>query len=63
MRSGKLFADIGLPQLDPELDRVMICGSPSMLKELVEMLEAQRFVEGTSHGRGSDVVERAFVEK
>lgn len=63
MRSGKLFADIGLPQLDPELDRVMICGSPSMLKELVEMLEAQGFVEGTSHGRGSYVVERAFVEK
>jgi ferredoxin--NADP+ reductase len=63
IRSGKFFTDIGLPPLDPEQDRVMICGSPSMLKELVEMLEAQGFVEGTSHGPGSYVVERAFVEK
>ncbi|WP_289283338.1 ferredoxin--NADP reductase, partial [Methylophaga sp. UBA5088] len=29
--SGKLFEDIGLPPLDPEHDRAMICGSPQML--------------------------------
>ena len=33
MRSGKLFSDIGLPPINPEDDRAMICGSPSMLDE------------------------------
>ena len=61
--SGQLFEDIGLPPLDRETDRVMICGSPAMLKELVEILEAKGFEEGTSHAPGDYVIERAFVEK
>jgi ferredoxin--NADP+ reductase len=61
--NGKLNADIGLPPLDPANDRVMICGSPSMLKDLVELLEKRGFTEGTSHAPGSYVIERAFVEK
>lgn len=61
--SGKLFEDIGLPPLDPAHDRVMICGSPSMLKDLVVILEARGFKEGTSHAPGDYVIERAFVEK
>lgn len=63
MRSGKLYEDIGLPPLNPETDRVMICGSPAMLKELVEILDEAGFTEGTSHAPGSYVIERAFVEK
>jgi ferredoxin/flavodoxin---NADP+ reductase len=63
MRSGKLYSDIGLPPLNPETDRVMICGSPAMLKELVEILDEAGFTEGTSHAPGSYVIERAFVEK
>jgi len=63
IRSGKLFEDIGLPPFTPENDRVMICGSPSMLKDLVEILEERGFVEGTSHAPGDYVIERAFVEK
>ncbi|MEK6789275.1 MAG: ferredoxin--NADP reductase [Pseudomonadota bacterium] len=63
IRNGKLFQDIGLPPLNPENDRVMICGSPAMLKDLVEILEARGFVEGTSHAPGDYVIERAFVEK
>ena len=61
--SGKLFEDIGLPPLDPVVDRVMICGSPSMLKDLVLILEERGFTEGTSHAPGDYVIERAFVEK
>lgn len=61
--SGELFDDIGLPPFDPANDRIMICGSPSMLKDLVEILEAKGFVEGTSHAPGDYVIERAFVEK
>jgi len=63
LESGKLCDDIGLPQLNPETDRVMICGSPSMLKDLVAILEKRGFVEGTSHAPGDYVIERAFVEK
>lgn len=63
IENGKLFSDIGLPPFDPEHDRVMICGSPSMLKDLVEVLEARGFTEGTSHAPGNYVIERAFVEK
>ena len=38
MRSGKLFADIGLPPINPQDDRAMICGSPSMLDETSAVL-------------------------
>jgi ferredoxin--NADP+ reductase len=63
VESGKLFADLGLPPLDPEHDRVMICGSPAMLKDLVALLAARGFDEGSSDSRGQYVIERAFVEK
>ena len=63
IRSGKLFSDIGLPAFNKETDRIMICGSPAMLKDLVEILEEQGFAEGTSHAPGDYVIERAFVEK
>lgn len=63
IESGALFDDIGLPPFDPETDRVMICGSPTMLKDLVAILESRGFVEGTSHAPGDYVIERAFVEK
>jgi ferredoxin/flavodoxin---NADP+ reductase len=61
--SGKLSADLGLPALDRAHDRVMICGSPAMLKDLVTMLEARGFEEGNSDTPGEYVIERAFVEK
>lgn len=63
IESGKLFDDVGLPLLDPAVDRAMVCGGPSMLADLVEMLERRGFVEGTSHAPGDYVIERAFVEK
>jgi ferredoxin--NADP+ reductase len=63
IENGAMSKAIGLPPLDPAVDRVMICGSPSMLKDLVEILEKRGFTEGTSHAPGSYVIERAFVEK
>ncbi|RFD32544.1 ferredoxin--NADP(+) reductase [Pseudomonas sp. GL93] len=63
IESGELFEKIGLATLNPETDRVMICGSPTMLKDLVAILEKRGFVEGTSHAPGDYVIERAFVEK
>ncbi len=63
IENGKLFEDIGLPPFNPEDDRIMICGSPSMLKDLVAISKERGFVEGTSHAPGTYVIERAFVEK
>jgi ferredoxin--NADP+ reductase len=64
IESGKLCADIGLPQLNCETDRVMICGSPSMLKDSCEMLDKFGFKESARIGQPGDyVIERAFVEK
>ena len=63
MASGKLFSDLGLPALNPETDRVMLCGSPQMLKDLKTMLEEHHFKEGNTTTPGDFVVERAFVEQ
>ncbi|MEM8594723.1 MAG: ferredoxin--NADP reductase [Pseudomonadota bacterium] len=62
MRSGKLYDDLGLPIPNTEDDRFMMCGSPSMLKELCEMLDEQGFEESRRGQQADYVVERAFVE-
>ena len=65
IESGKLFADIGLPPLDPASDRAMICGSPAMLTDTATMLDARGFKVGHHYSGqlGDYVIERAFVEK
>ena len=63
LESGRLCHDLGLPSLDPEHDRVMICGSSSMLTDLTNMLDARGFKEGSSHEPADYTIERAFVEK
>lgn len=63
MTSGRLYDDLGLPPLDPALDRVMVCGSQEMLDELkVQLLEAN-FVEGHNNEAGAFVYEKAFAER
>jgi ferredoxin/flavodoxin---NADP+ reductase len=61
--SNALFDDLGLPPLDREHDRVMLCGSPSMLSDLRGILDERGFVEGNHATPGHYVIERAFVEK
>ena len=63
MENGKLFSDLGLPALDPSQDRVMICGSPQMLKDLKGLLEHRGFQEGNTTRPGDFVIERAFAEQ
>jgi ferredoxin--NADP+ reductase len=64
IESGKLFADLGLPPLDPALDRAMICGSPGLLKDACALLNARGFAISPHIGEPGDyVIERAFVEK
>jgi ferredoxin--NADP+ reductase len=62
MTSGKLYHDLGLPTPNKQDDRFMLCGSPSMLKDLTAILDEQGFDE-TRHGDLAEyVIERAFVE-
>ena len=64
IESGKLFQDIGLTALDPSVDRVMICGSTSMLKDTSTLLDTRGFNISPHIGVPGDyVIERAFVEK
>lgn len=62
MKSGQLFQDLGLPGLDPAVDRVMICGSMGLNMDIKEILEARGFSEGANSKPGEYVVERAFVD-
>ncbi len=64
IENGKLFSDIGLPPLNPAEDRVMICGSPQMLKDTENLLDARGFQVSSKIGIPGDyVIEKAFVEK
>jgi len=60
--SGQLERDAGLPKLSPETDRIMICGSTGLNRDLAAMLSARGFAEGNTTTPGSFVVEKAFVE-
>ena len=60
--SGKLFEDLGLPPLDPAVDRGMICGSMAFLKDTKTLLEQAGLNEGANSKPAEFVVERAFVD-
>ena len=59
--SGKFYNDLGMDRLDPATDRVMICGSMDMLRDVKELVEGLGFVEGSLSHPADFVVERAFV--
>lgn len=62
IKSGALFADLGLPTgFSPDRDRVMLCGSMAMIKEAGELLETFGLKEGSNAEPGDYVLERAFV--
>ncbi|OXE37059.1 MAG: ferredoxin--NADP(+) reductase [Phenylobacterium zucineum] len=60
--SGQMCRDLGLPDLDPTTDRLMLCGGPSVLADLKVLLESKGYVEGSLAAPGDYVLERAFVE-
>lgn len=61
MESGKLYTDLGVPPLDPAIDRGMICGSTAMLKDTKALLEKAGLTEGANNKPAEFVIERAFV--
>src|SRR5689334_6986347 len=62
IETGKVFEDLGVPPLDPAVDRVMLCGGPSVLADLKTQLLARGYVEGSIAQPGDFVLEKAFVE-
>ena len=64
IRSGKVFDDLGTTPLDPAHDRAMVCGSPSVLASMRELLDEHGFEISSRIGEPGDyVIERAFVER
>ena len=64
IETGKLYEDLNLPAIDPELDRAMICGSPAMLTDISNLLNERGLTISPGVGQMGDyVIERAFVEK
>ncbi len=60
--SGQLFSDLGVPPFDPKVDRVMLCGGPSVLADLKQQLLDRGYEEGSIASPGDFVLEKAFVE-
>jgi len=64
IENGQMCEDVGLPPLNPETDRAMICGSPAMLADIRAILDSKGFQVSPGVGEPGDYVfERAFVEK
>lgn len=63
LRTGEASRELGLPELNTEEDRFLICGSPSMLKDFCEILDNNGYRESRHGDLGEYAIERAFVEK
>lgn len=61
LTSGKVFADLGLPPIDPEEDRAMVCGSLAFNHDVKAVLESFGLREGANSEPQEFVVEKAFV--
>ncbi len=59
--SGEFFAALDIPAFDAQHDRIMMCGSVGMIKDVKDILEPLGFKEGSNNTPGNFVVERAFV--
>jgi ferredoxin--NADP+ reductase len=58
-----LTTQIGLPALDPNVDRFMLCGNQAMLDDTMAILNSRGFKKATSREQGDYVIEQAFLDK
>lgn len=61
--AGEVAREFGLPPPNRDEDRVMICGSPEMLRDTRAILKGWGWSEGNMGEPGHFVIERAFVDK
>ena len=60
---NKLWKKVGVENFNPEIDRVMICGSEEMTFDLKQIFERLGSKEGSTKVQGGFVIEKAFAEK
>ena len=64
MDNGELARITGLPELNADTDRVMLCGSSAMLADLTQRLEARGMLGSPQIGHaGHFVIEKAFAQR
>jgi ferredoxin--NADP+ reductase len=64
IEQGELANELQLPELNPQTDRAMICGSPDMLADLCDILNRRGMQISPCQGEQGDyVIERAFVDR
>lgn len=61
IENGSLFKMAGTPALNREDDRVMICGSKSMIDDTLSLCEGLGLREGSNSDPAEVVIEKAFV--
>ena len=61
IENGQLFSDLGIPPLNPETDRAMVCGSLAFNLDIKALLEKAGLHEGANSHPGEFVIEKAFV--
>ena len=62
MRSGEVYADLGVDPINPDTDRAMVCGNLAFNLEIKELLEGYGLEEGANSDPKQYVVETAFVD-
>ena len=61
IENGELFTDLGVPPLNPETDRAMVCGSLGFNLDIKALLEKAGLNEGANSDPQQFVIEKAFV--
>ena len=61
IENGELFSDLGVPSLNPETDRAMVCGSLAFNLDIKALMENAGLHEGANSEPGQFVIEKAFV--
>ncbi len=61
IESREVFEKLGVPALDPETDRAMICGSMEMINDTKALLLQAGLVEGSNASPAQFVIEKAFA--
>ncbi|PLS20353.1 ferredoxin--NADP reductase [Neptunicoccus cionae] len=61
LKDGEVAKEFGLPPLNPETDRLMVCGSMGLNVDIKAICEAAGMTEGSNSQPAEFVVEKAFV--
>ena len=61
LQDGTVFADLGIPPINAQTDRAMVCGSLGFNTDIKALLEGFGLEEGANSDTNTFVVEKAFV--